>query len=152
MKNTWKKVLFSLWAVALLWAGSTGLVNAATTTATTPATPGVTDQGGVPQQNDQYCVGSSCLSNKWDRTLLQSAITLVNRVMSMLSVVALVVLLIGGYRMITANWDETKYKKGLSVLKQAAIWLIIIWLSWAIIRIIFRFINKTDQNSGYNAA
>ena len=138
MKNTWKKVLFSLWAITLLWAGSYGLVNAQSTTA-------------VPGQNPEYCVGNNCVSETWERTLLQSAITLVNRVMSMLSVVALVVLLIGGYRMITANWDETKYKKGLSVLKQAAIWLVIIWLSWAIIRIIFRFINKTDSNSWYNA-
>lgn len=142
MKNTWKKVLFSLWAIWLLWAGSIGLVEAAAEW----------HGWGVPWQNSGYYVGNDYVSETWDRTLLQSAITLVNRVMSMLSVVALVALLIWWYRMITANWDEGKYKKWLSVLKQAAIWLVIIWLSWAIIRIIFRFINKSDQNTGYDAA
>jgi len=142
MKNALKKVLFSLWGFALLGAGSLWLVT---------AQGSATAVWGVPPVNQEYCVGNWCLHEDWDRTLLQSAITLVNRVMWMLSVVALVVLLIGWYRMITANWDEWKYKKGLSVLKQAAIWLIIVWLSWAIIRIVFRFINKTDSNSGYDA-
>lgn len=142
MKNTLRKVLFSLWAFGLLWAGSLGLVNAT-----------ATNVWGVPTQNTTgwYCVGNGCLDNTWDRTLLQSAVTLVNRVMSMLSIVALVALLIWWYRMITANWDEGKYKKWLTVLKQAAIWLLIIWLSWAIIRIIFRFINKSNSNTGYDA-
>ena len=145
MKNTLRKVLFSLWAIGLLWAGSIWLVNA---TATNGDTAG---KWWVPAQNTWYCVGAGCITEGWDRSLLLSAIKLVNRVMSMLSVVALVALLIWWYRMITANWDEGKYKKWLTVLKQAAIWLLIIWLSWAIIRIIFRFINKTDSNTGYDS-
>lgn len=138
MKNTWKKVLFSLWAITLLWAGSLGLVNAAWTTSWMP------EQVSDPN----LLINGREVKAWWDSYLLTNAIKLVNRVMSMLSVVALVVLLIGGYRMITANWDEGKYKKWLSVLKQAAIWLVIIWLSWAIIRLIFRFIGKTDTQWG----
>jgi hypothetical protein len=142
MKNTLKKVLFSLWAITLLWAGSIGLVNADTTE-------------GMPDQNPTYKIANRGIDAWWDNDLLLNAIQLVNRVMSMLSVVALVVLLIGWYKMITANGDETKYKKWLTVLKQAAIWLVIIWLSWAIIRIIFRFIKKSDTTwwtADYNSA
>lgn len=144
MKNTWKKVLFSLWAITLLWAGSIGLVNA---TEWGWWDGGYTSTQWMPQQNDSYKINDRGIDAAWDNYLLDNAIRLVNWVMSMLSVVALIVLLIWGYRMITANWDEWKYKKWLSVLKQAAIWLIIIWLSWAIIRLIFRFIQKTDDTS-----
>ena len=145
MKNTLKKVLFSLWAITLLWAWSIGLVNAQnanwnwdwnTNTVT-----------GMPQQNWTYKINDREITAGWSNYLLTNAIRLVNWIMSLLSVVALVVLLIWWFKMITANWDDGKYKKWLSVLKQAAIWLVIIWLSWAIIRLIFRFINKTDNTN-----
>lgn len=138
MKNTWKKVLFSLWAITLLWAGSIGLVNAA------DGDEGMPDQ----IQDTNMLINGRKIDRKWDSYLLTNAIKLVNWVMSLLSVVALVVLLIWWFKMITANGDESKYKKWLAVLKQAAIWLIIIWLSWAIIRLIFRFIQKADARSG----
>ena len=136
MKNTLKKVLFSLWAIALLWAGSLGLVNAQGTDA----------QSWMPLQTQDtnfQLWGHSLISEQWSSKLLTNAIKFVNWTMSILSVVALVVLLIWWYKMITANGDDGKYKKWLTVLKQAAIWLVIIWLSWAIIRLIFRFISKT---------
>lgn len=136
MKNTLKKVLFSLWAIALLWAGSLGITNAQNWMATQTTDPAF------------ELWGHSNITAAWDSKLLQNAISFVNRMMGILSVVALVVLLIWWYRMITANWDEWKYKKWLTVLKQAAIWLIIIWLSWAIIRLIFRFIWRWDADSG----
>lgn len=143
MKNTLKKVLFSLWAITLLWAWSIGLVNAAD--GGWDGTVWMANQTTDPAFK---LWGHDLITQGWDSKLLKNAISFVNRMMSILSVVALVVLLIWWYRMITANWDEGKYKKWLTVLKQAAIWLVVIGLSWAIIRLIFRFIWRWDNNSG----
>jgi hypothetical protein len=44
----------------------------------------------------------------------------------MLALVALVVLLWGGFQMVTAAGDDAKYKKGFKILQQAAIGLIFI--------------------------
>ena len=39
--------------------------------------------------------------------------------------------------MVTAAGDDGKYKKGLTILKQAAIGLIIVGISWIIVSFIF---------------
>lgn len=44
----------------------------------------------------------------------------VNWVLGILALIALVVLLYGGFLMVTASGDEEKYKKGFTILKQAA--------------------------------
>jgi hypothetical protein len=60
--------------------------------------------------------------------------------LGMLATIALVICLYGGFLMVTAAGDETKHKKGLTVLKQAGIGLAIIGLSWLIVSVIFRLI------------
>ena len=55
--------------------------------------------------------------------------------------------------MVTAAGDEKKYQKWLGVLKYAAIWLAIVWLSWMIVSVIFWFVgtlwwNNQSQNEG----
>ena len=47
--------------------------------------------------------------------------------------------------MVTSAGDETKYKAGFKVLKNAAIGLIVIGLSWIIVSIIFRAITQTGS-------
>jgi len=66
--------------------------------------------------------------------------TFINRVLGLLSLIALVVLLYGGFNMVTAAGDEAKYKKGFKILQQAAVGLAIIGLSWIIVSAIFRVI------------
>lgn len=39
--------------------------------------------------------------------------------------------------MVTATWDDGKYKEGFKILKQAAMWLFFIWLSRLIVSMIF---------------
>ena len=142
MKNTFKKVLFSLWAIGLVWAGSLGLVNAENDFWKTNTTTFWTESS------------SPDLAVIWEKTdysnskLITTIKTFINRVLWMLSLIALVLCLRGWFQMLVAGWDETKYKKWFTILKQAWLWLAIIWLSWLIVSIIFRLINKSSEVQG----
>ena len=72
----------------------------------------------------------------------------INRVLGMLSFVALVLCLYAGFKMLTSGWDSQKYDAWLSILKNAAIWLAIIALSWLIVSLIFRLINGSINGAG----
>ncbi len=61
----------------------------------------------------------------------------INWMLGILSLIALMVLLFGGFKMVTAAWDETKYKDGFKVLKQAWVGLAVIWVSWMVVSLIF---------------
>lgn len=149
MKKLLKKIVLSIWIFWVLWIGWFGLVNAAIPDPE-PNTNVDPANSWMPKQNTVYKINQRGINESWNNYLLTNAIKLVDWVMSLLSVVTLVVLLIWGFKMITANWDDWKYKKWFTILKHAAIWLIIIWLSRAIIRLIFRFIKKTDTDANYD--
>ena len=72
----------------------------------------------------------------------------INWVLWLLSLIALWMALFGWFKMVTAAGDDGKYKEWFKVLKQAAIWLIIVGLSWIIISSIFFFITKASATSG----
>jgi hypothetical protein len=57
-----------------------------------------------------------------------------------LSLIALAMALFGGFKMVTAAGDDGKYKEGFKVLKQAAIGLVVVGLSWIIVSTIFLLI------------
>ncbi len=61
----------------------------------------------------------------------------INWMLGILALIALVVLLWGGFQMVTAAGDDTKYKKGFKILQQAAIGLVFIWVSWLMVSVIF---------------
>jgi len=61
----------------------------------------------------------------------------INWALGMLALIALVVLLWGGFQMVTAAGDETKYKKGFKILQQAAVGLVFIGVSWLVVSVIF---------------
>ncbi len=123
MKNTFKKVLFSLWAIGLVWAGSLGMVNAQ-----------------LIEQDTEY--------NPWEHTTLQNDTLIhtiksfVNWILWLLSLIALVICLWWWFQMLMAAGDENKYKKWFTILKQAGLWLAIIWLAWLFVSLVFRIINK----------
>ena len=73
-------------------------------------------------------------------TLLTTVKNAINWIMGILATIALVICLYGGFKMITSAGDDKKYEDGMKVLKNAAIWLAIIGLSWMIVSVIFRFI------------
>ena len=63
--------------------------------------------------------------------------TFINWALGMLALIALVILLWGGFQMVTAAGAEEKYKKGFKILQQAAIGLVFIGVSWLIVSVIF---------------
>lgn len=73
----------------------------------------------------------------------------INWTLGILALIALIILLWGGFQMVTAAGDEEKYKKWFTILKQAAMWLAMIGVAWFIISLIFFVINIT-ANGGVN--
>jgi len=134
MKSTLKKVLFSLWAIWLVWAGTLATVNAQT--------------NNFWLQNEEWKPGIDVIDDGSDGTWTSSMIwtikTFVNRVLWILSLIALIITLRGWFQMLTAAGDETKHKKWLTILKQAAFWLAVIWLAWLFVSVIFWLINKNS--------
>lgn len=78
-------------------------------------------------------------SDQW-WSLIQVIKNVINWVLGMLALIALVLCLWWWFQIVTAAWDEWKQKKWLSVLKHAAVWLVVIWLSWFVVTIIFRLL------------
>ncbi len=74
-------------------------------------------------------------------SLIRTIKTAINRVLWMLSFVALLLCLWWGFKMMTSGGDQKKYEEGLNILKWAAIGLAVIALSWLIVSVIFRLIN-----------
>ena len=138
MKNTFKKVLFSLWAIGLVWAWTLGMVNAQSIINNQWW---ASDPTAVWNQNLQYNPWANTTSMKNDGLIITIK-NFINRVLWLLSLIAMALCLWWGFQMLTANWDETKYKKWFTILKQAWIGLAIIALSWLIVSLIFRVINK----------
>jgi hypothetical protein len=85
---------------------------------------------------------SSENSSTWDQRLLGTVKKAINRVLWMLSLIALVLCLRWWFQMLTAMWDDWKVKKWTKVLTHAAIWLAVIWLSWIFVTFIFYLINN----------
>ncbi len=69
--------------------------------------------------------------------LLQVVKNFINWMLGILGMITLIILLYGGFQMVTAAGDEEKYKAGFNILKQAGIWLVFIGLSWFVISMIF---------------
>lgn len=67
---------------------------------------------------------------------------IINYALWILALIALIYLILHGFMMVTASWDEAKYKKWLKWIKYAAIAIAVIWLSWFIISIIFWIIEE----------
>ena len=74
----------------------------------------------------------------------------INWVLWILSFVALVLCLYGGFLMMTSGGDSKKYEKWVGILKWAGIGLAVIALSWLIVSLIFYVIKWTTETTGAN--
>lgn len=88
----------------------------------------------VPKTNDQ---------NVNDEALI-IVTKIVDRILSLTSVIAIIIFTIWWYKVITAWWDDSKVKSWYKFIKNAIIWILIIWLTRGIIRLIFRFVGWID--------
>ena len=86
-------------------------------------------------------------NTSWDPRLIDTVKKAVNRVLWMLSLIALILCIRGWFQMLTAAGDDGKVKTWTKVLKHAAIWLAVIWLSWIFVTFIFYLINNSAQQT-----
>lgn len=73
--------------------------------------------------------------------LLDTIRSTINWILWILATVALVICLYSWFKMLTSWWDSKWYDSWLKTLKNAALWLAIIWLSRLIVSAIFWFVN-----------
>ncbi len=85
-----------------------------------------------------------------DDELIDIIKSFINWALWLLSLIALVIILYAWFKMVTANWDEEKYKGGFKIIKQAAIWLVVIWLSWFIVSMVFWIIEWSIDEWSWN--
>ena len=89
---------------------------------------------------------------QWDMTsgnegFLDFINSAINRILALLGLIAIVILIWGGFQMVTAAWDDNKYKKWFTIVKQAVIGLILIGVSALIINLIFSFVNTNTATA-----
>jgi hypothetical protein len=97
-----------------------------------------TNPGGF-QPNAQNNAGIQGLGAEQDRWegLLQVVRNFVNWMLGILWLIALIVLLYGGFQMVTAAGNEDRYNAGFKILKQSGIGLVFIGVAWFVVSIIF---------------
>ncbi len=99
------------------------------------AQPAVGTQFGDPTQAQN--VGVTGAGEAPDDKLIDVIKSFINWMLGILALIALVILIRGGFQMVTAAGDDAKYKKGFKILQQAAIGLVFIGVSWLVVSAIF---------------
>ena len=79
--------------------------------------------------------------------LKQTVVNIVKWALGLLGLVAVIVMLYGGFIWLTSRGDEKKIEKAKRILINGAIGLVIILVSWAIVLFIQRFISNATNSS-----
>lgn len=79
--------------------------------------------------------------------LKQTVINILNLALGLLALVAVVMIIIGGFTWLTASGNEEKVDKAKKIISAAVIGLIIVLLAWAVVI----FVAKTTANVTSNA-
>jgi hypothetical protein len=82
--------------------------------------------------------GTDEFQEQWLINVIKWAI---NWVLWILGLIALIIVMIGWFRMVTAAGNEDQYNSGFAYLKNAAIGLAIIWVAWFIVSMAFWVFN-----------
>jgi hypothetical protein len=82
---------------------------------------------------------------KQNDSLIHTIQTAIIWVLWLLSMISLCLVIYAWFLMLTSWWDSKKYDKGLSIIKNAAIGLAIIAVSWLIVSLIFYVINGSTK-------
>ena len=83
----------------------------------------------------------SAIGWKWGENFIVAIENGIRYLLGILGIITVIVLLYGGFEMVTAAGDDAQYKKWFKVLKQAAIGLVFIWLAWLFVMLIFAIVN-----------
>lgn len=81
-------------------------------------------------------------------SLLDTIRNTINWVLRILATVALVICMYAWFKMLTSWGDSKWYDSGVNILKNAALWLVIIGLSWLIVSAIIWFIKLQWWDDG----
>lgn len=132
---SFKKVLYSVVLGA-------GLILGTSSMALAQGAAGTTSDGfGVNAGNTADVMGVAGTGTDTGDGIINVIRTFLNWVLGLLSFIAFAFLLYGGFQMVTAGGDSEWYKKGFTILKNAAIGLAFIALSWLIVTLIFYVLN-----------
>lgn len=71
----------------------------------------------------------------------------VNWVLGILALIALIIVMYGGFLMVTSAGNDDAYGKWFTILKYAAIWLMLIGVAWFIVSIIFWLVSITANEA-----
>lgn len=144
-----KKFAFRVLGIGVLWLLGFGMFGLAQTNQVhaQSSVPNIGGQFG--QTNDTAGLG---LAWAWDQAssgIIQILKNFINWTLGILGLIALVILLRGGFQMVTAAGDDEKYKKGFKILKQSAVGLIFIGLAFFMVSIILRLVGKVAWPSAW---
>ncbi len=73
--------------------------------------------------------------------LIGAVKTAINWVLGLLALIALIICLWAGWKMLTAAGDSKAYGDAFTMLRQAGIGLVMIGISWLLVSFVFRVIN-----------
>ncbi len=82
---------------------------------------------------------------KW-WTLINTIETWINALLGLLLFVAVIYWLWWGFNILTAAWDEEKVKKWKTILMNAVIWIVVIFMVWLIVRFVINLVSNNDVN------
>ena len=87
-----------------------------------------------------------------DGNLIDAIKWFINWTLGILGLIAVIILLRWGMKMVLAAWNEESYTKWFTIVKNAALWLVIIWLAWFIASILFWLTNLLAEDSVWTDA
>lgn len=98
--------------------------------------------GGTDFNNNQNPLGVGVNVSGGDNlnessSLIDTIKSFINLVLGFLGLISLVILLYGGFQMVTAAGDEKKYESGFKIMKQAGIGLLFIGLAALFVQLVF---------------
>jgi uncharacterized membrane protein YjfL (UPF0719 family) len=136
--NTLRSLGFALILLAGVW---TPAIVTADTGPTTGTTSGTTSTSKIEIPNPIKCDTASCLVSQVIRTIL-----------GVVAVVATGMFVWGGVLMLTSGGNERRVKQAKDTLVWAAIGIVVIMVSWILIRFVLDSLVGQDNNPSKKAA
>lgn len=135
MLHTVKKLLHKVFGLYIIaWFTTVGLLSFASEALAQGA-----GGAGTPFYDPSKAggVGVAGAGTDQGETIIDIIKRFINYALGFLALIALCMLLWGGYKMVASGGDEGAYKEGIKILKNAAIGIAFIAVSWFLVTFIF---------------